>query len=90
VTDANATLLSNLKRTAPLAKRPLTPEQLADWKHYIEQLAHDFIAGCANVDPREYPSSCERCGLHALCRIHENRSESELEAEEEEEMPAVE
>ena len=88
VTDANATLIGNLKRTDALAKRPLTPEQLADWKRSIEQLAHDFIAGRADVDPREYPSTCERCGLYALCRIHENRAQSELEDEEEEEVPA--
>jgi RecB family exonuclease len=86
VTDANATLISDLKRTDALVKRPLTIEQLAEWKSSIEQLAHDFIAGRAEVDPREYPVTCERCGLHALCRIHENRSQSELE--DEEEVPA--
>jgi probable DNA repair protein len=88
VTDANATLIGNLKRTDALAKRPLTAEQLTEWKRYIEQLARDFVAGRADVDPREYPVTCERCGLHALCRIHENRSQSELEDEEDEEVPA--
>jgi ATP-dependent helicase/nuclease subunit B len=87
-TNANATLLSDLKRSNALVKNPLTSEQLADWKRSIEQLAHDFIAGRADVDPREYPSTCEQCGLHTLCRIHENHSQSELEDEEEEEVPA--
>ncbi len=88
VTDANATLLSDLKRTNALVKNPLTSEQLADWKRSIEQLAHDFITGRADVDPREYPGTCEQCGLHALCRIHDNHSQPELEDEEEEEVPA--
>jgi probable DNA repair protein len=84
VADANATLFGNLKRTSPLAKKSLTADQLAEWKNYIEQLARDFVAGHADVDPREYPGTCERCDLHALCRIHENRSEAEPEDEESE------
>jgi probable DNA repair protein len=88
VTDANATLFSNLKRTAVLVKRPLTTEQLSEWKSYIEHLARNFVSGRADVDPREYPGTCERCGLHALCRIHENRSQSE--SEDEESVPAYE
>jgi probable DNA repair protein len=89
LTDANATLMSVLKSTDALAKRPLTIEQLDEWKSYIEHLARDFVSGGAHVDPREYPRTCERCGLHALCRIHENRSQFESE-DEEEEVPAYE
>ena len=43
------------------------------WRNYIEQLARDFLAGRADVDPRDYPETCERCGLQALCRIQENQ-----------------
>jgi hypothetical protein len=88
VADASATLFSNLKRTDALAKKPLTTEQLSEWKSYIEHLARDFVSGRADVDPREYPGTCERCGLHAVCRIHENRSQSE--SEDEETVPAYE
>jgi hypothetical protein len=54
------------------------------WKTYIEQLAHDFIAGRADVDPREYPETCKRCDLHAACRIQENQAAQHSEAEIEE------
>jgi hypothetical protein len=36
-------------------------------------MARDFLAGCAEADPREYPETCERCDLQAVCRIEENR-----------------
>ncbi|MGO9437440.1 MAG: PD-(D/E)XK nuclease family protein [Terracidiphilus sp.] len=84
VTDARATLVSDLQRTSALLKRPLTAEQLSAWKSYIEQLARDFVAGRADVDPGDYPKTCDACGLHAICRIHENRTEPEPEDELEE------
>jgi ATP-dependent helicase/nuclease subunit B len=68
-----ATLYADLKSTSTLAKNPLTVEQLEDWDKYIEQLAKDFLAGRAEVDPRDYPKTCEHCGLQTLCRVDENR-----------------
>ena len=59
---------------AALVKNPLTRMQLSEWKAAIEQLARDFIAGRADVDPRDYPKTCERCGLyHALPRSRTRR-----------------
>jgi hypothetical protein len=81
VNDANATLFSDPKRTAALARNVLTAEQLDEWKSCIEQLARDFVTGRADVDPREYPATCDRCNLHTLCRIHENSSPTESEDE---------
>jgi hypothetical protein len=43
-------------------------------------MARDFIAGRAEVDPREYPKTCERCGLQALCRIQDNPPQAEDES----------
>lgn len=74
VADPIATLLPNLGRTTALVKKPLTVEQLIDWREAIEELAEDFLAGRAEVDPREYPKTCERCGLQTICRIQENRA----------------
>ncbi|MGA2251560.1 PD-(D/E)XK nuclease family protein [Terracidiphilus sp.] len=71
ITDAKATLLAELNGTSSLIKNHLTLEQLDAWRAKIEQLAQDFLAGRADVDPREIPKTCEKCGLHALCRIHE-------------------
>jgi len=78
-----STLFDGLKGNSTLMKTALTAEQLIDWKAYIEQLATDFVAGRAEVDPREYPKTCERCGLQTLCRVQENKAiESDEDSEE--------
>jgi probable DNA repair protein len=69
-----ATLFDGLKANSTLMKTALTAEQLIDWKAYIEQLARDFVAGRAEVDPRDAPKTCERCSLQTLCRIQENQA----------------
>ncbi len=71
--DARATLRADLGSTTALAKRKLTEEEMDGWRQYIERMARDFLAGCAEADPREYPETCERCDLQAVCRIEENR-----------------
>ncbi len=79
VRNAAATLVPSLKGVNPLVKNPLTDEQLSEWRDCIEQLARDFVAGHAEVDPREYPKTCERCGLQTLCRIQEQRAQLEAD-----------
>jgi hypothetical protein len=79
--SAATTLLPGLKSVNSLAKNPLTAEQLLAWRDCIEQLAKDFIDGTAEVDPREYPRTCERCGLQTLCRIQEHQAQVEAEDE---------
>jgi ATP-dependent helicase/DNAse subunit B len=81
VTDTNATLLADLKGHSALVKNPLTHEQLDAWRTKIEQLALDFLAGRADVDPRDLPKTCEKCGLQALCRIHETAAYQGVEDE---------
>ena len=73
VRDAKATINAGLKGTSTLLKVPLSGEMLSSWRDCVEQLAADFIAGRAEVDPKEYPKTCERCDLQALCRIQEQR-----------------
>ena len=82
VADAAATLDSTLKGNAGLLRSPLTADQLTAWKEAIEQLARDFVEGRADVDPRDYPATCDRCGLFTLCRVSER--DDELEPEEDE------
>jgi probable DNA repair protein len=82
--DAVNTLLPNLSKGTALVKDALTAEKLIDWREYIEQLARDFLAGRAEVDPREYPKTCQHCGLQTLCRIQELRARQESEDENEE------
>lgn len=86
VGNANTTLFAGLKGNSTLVRDALTPEQLIDWRKYIEQLARDFLAGRAEVDPREVPKTCDRCGLQTLCRIQENQDQ--FAAEEDIEEPA--
>jgi ATP-dependent helicase/nuclease subunit B len=81
VGDAANTLFAGVK-TGLLAKNPLTAEQLLDWKECIEHLAKDFLSGRAEVNPREAPKTCERCGLQTLCRIQEHQPQSEDDSEE--------
>jgi probable DNA repair protein len=83
VGDPAATLFAGLKSNSALAKNALTAEQLTGWRERIEQLARDFVAGRAEVDPREAPKTCERCGLQTLCRILESENQSQLEDEDE-------
>lgn len=75
VGNAKGTLLPGLSTNSGLVKYRFTAEELIDWRNYIEQMARDFLAGKADVDPREYPDTCEQCGLQALCRVQENRAE---------------
>ena len=72
--NAKATLFAGLSNTSSLVKNQLAAEQLIAWREAIEQLALDFLNGHAKVDPREYPKTCEHCGLEAVCRIAENRT----------------
>jgi ATP-dependent helicase/nuclease subunit B len=74
VGDPKATLLPDLTSTSSLVKNKFDAEMLLNWREAIEQLAHDFLSGRAEVDPRDYPKTCEYCGLESLCRIAENRT----------------
>ena len=77
VRTAVSTLKSNLHRSTGLVQNPLTSDDLAAWRAYIDQMARDFLAGSANVNPRDYPKTCERCGLQAICRIQENQPQTD-------------
>jgi hypothetical protein len=71
VEDARSTLLPAVSANSALAKKKLTERDLAEWREYIEQMARDFVAGDAKVDPRDRQETCEKCGLQTLCRIAE-------------------
>lgn len=49
--------------------------QLDAWQTTLTTLAEAFRAGDARVDPKEFPRTCEHCGLQALCRVHERHPE---------------
>ncbi|NOY14085.1 MAG: hypothetical protein GXP51_10585 [Deltaproteobacteria bacterium] len=41
------------------------------WRQQLEQLAGDFVAGQASVDPVDTETACRFCDLKGLCRITE-------------------
>jgi ATP-dependent helicase/nuclease subunit B len=43
--------------------------QIEAWRYILEQLAHDFATGQANVSPKEYPFTCTHCAQRLLCRL---------------------
>jgi len=49
--------------------------QLDAWQTTLTTLAEAYRAGDARVDPKEFPQTCEHCGLQALCRVHERHPE---------------
>jgi probable DNA repair protein len=67
-------LLPGLNGNSSIVKHPLNDEMLANWRGVIEQLVRDFIAGKADVNPLDHPTTCEQCGLHSVCRIEDIRS----------------
>ena len=79
VADARGTINPDLSGNSSLVKRKLTAAEESGWKEYIESLADDFIRGRAEVDPRDYPLTCERCGLQPVCRIQETENRVHFE-----------
>ena len=49
------------------------------WKRDLAQLASDFAAGEARVDPKKALATCRQCDLQPLCRVHEKLSALEDE-----------
>ncbi len=49
--------------------------QLDVWQTTLTSLAEAFRSGDARVDPKEFPRTCEHCGLQVLCRVHERHPE---------------
>ena len=76
VKAAKQTLKAGLSGNSNLVRKPLKPEDMDAWRREIEKLARAFLAGDADVDPREYPETCKYCGLQALCRIHEMQDDA--------------
>jgi ATP-dependent helicase/nuclease subunit B len=46
-------------------------QMIASWREETAKLGRDYLASHAGVDPKERLSTCERCDLQPLCRVHE-------------------
>jgi probable DNA repair protein len=41
------------------------------WRAALEALAREFLAGRAEVAPKDYPETCQHCAFPTLCRVQE-------------------
>jgi len=47
------------------------PALLETWRNTLDVLAGEFLAGRADVAPKNFPLTCRYCELGALCRVRE-------------------
>ncbi len=52
------------------------PQLQQHWRKVLSALARDFIAGKADVDPKQTPQSCQYCDLASVCRINHREVQS--------------
>jgi ATP-dependent helicase/nuclease subunit B len=55
-----------------LIRPPYSAAMLQDWQHVLLDLGRQFLNGEAQVDPKQYPKTCQFCDLPGLCRIAES------------------
>jgi probable DNA repair protein len=46
-------------------------EVVAAWRADLARIAAAFVAGRAEVDPKQYPNTCRTCDVKPFCRIYE-------------------
>jgi hypothetical protein len=46
-------------------------------------MADDFVRGHAEVNPRDFPKTCERCRLQFVCRVQEPENRARVEEDSE-------
>jgi ATP-dependent helicase/nuclease subunit B len=68
VEDAGIVMPGEVKLTRP----PYSADMLRSWQDALRDLGQQFLNGEAQVDPKQYPKTCEFCDLSGLCRIAEN------------------
>lgn len=69
----------------PAQRRIETPslsDQIDDWKRVLINLATDFYAGNARVDPKAYPKTCNLCAQRILCRLDPSQLQEDEDSEE--------
>lgn len=74
-----------LPGVVPLEREKLSPttqwDELKDyWRQHLSRLAQDYVDGQAQVAPRD-GKVCQFCAFTALCRIHEQGSARNVDAD---------
>ncbi len=60
---------SDGKLISPRAKNVDFPLRITEWSEAVQALATAFANGDSEVDPKEYPKTCDHCGQRMLCRL---------------------
>ncbi len=68
VKDARTVMPGETKLTRP----PYSEDMLHGWQDVLSGLGQQFLRGEAQVDPKQYPKTCQYCDLSGLCRIAES------------------
>jgi probable DNA repair protein len=68
VEDARLVMPGDAKLTRPAYSAAM----LQSWQNVLLDLGQQFLNGEAQVDPKQYPKTCEFCDLPGLCRIAES------------------
>jgi probable DNA repair protein len=68
VEDARLVMPGDAKLTRP----PYGAAMLQSWRSVLLDLGQQFLNGEAQVDPKQYPKTCEFCDLPGLCRVAES------------------
>jgi hypothetical protein len=71
VADVRAQLFADAKANSALAANPYTEGMRDEWREALLNLAGEFLAGEAAVDPKEGRKTCKYCPLPGLCRVAE-------------------
>jgi ATP-dependent helicase/nuclease subunit B len=61
-----------MPKDSKLIRPPYSAAMLRGWQDVLLGLGQQFLNGEAQVDPKQYPKTCEFCDLPALCRIAES------------------
>jgi ATP-dependent helicase/nuclease subunit B len=72
-------------KPARLKEAATLEAQVERWRQVLVKLAEEFYSGDARVQPKQYPTTCQRCGQRILCRL----DVSLLEEDEEDDAGAV-
>ncbi|MEA2542604.1 MAG: ATP-dependent helicase/nuclease subunit [Acidobacteriaceae bacterium] len=68
VENARLVMPNDSKLTRPAYSAAM----LQSWQNVLRDLGQQFLNGEAQVDPKQYPKTCEFCDLPGLCRIAES------------------
>lgn len=69
--DARSQLFADLKDSDQLVKDPYQHAMHNEWQTALAALAEEFAQGLARITPKHGETTCQRCPLPSLCRIHQ-------------------